>query len=143
MDKNLTPASFAEDRLKNERLYKLIEKITITANPEFDKLFPEMQPSKVTINTMDGRSLTHREDYPKGDPWSPMTQEDLDVKFKSLAKPIVSPELQAQIRRAVFDVEKLANIQDLMALCIADIPLNRKIVSTPKIPDKLVDKAPK
>jgi len=126
LDKNLTPASFAEDRLKNDRLLKLIDKISITANPEFDKLFPEMQPSKVTISTMDGRTATQREDYPKGDPWSPMTQEELDTKFKSLASPVVTQELQTQIRREVFELEKLASISDLMALCVSDITPKKK-----------------
>jgi 2-methylcitrate dehydratase len=126
LDKNLTPASFADEQLNNERIMKLIDKITITANPEFDKLFPEMQPSKVTINAMDGRTKTQREDYPKGDPWSPMTQEDLDTKFKSLTSGSVSVELQTQIRRAIFDCEKLPDISNLMALCIADMSVSRK-----------------
>jgi len=130
LDKNLTPASFAEDRLKSERLLKLIDKITIASNPEFDKLFPEMQPSKVVISTMDGRTATHREDYPKGDPWSPMTQEELDTKFKSLASPVVTQELQAQIRREVFEIDKLTNIADLMALCVSDITPKKKVSTT-------------
>ena len=125
MDKSLTPMSFDEDRLKNQRLSKLIDKIAIKANPEFDKLFPEMQPSQVTIKTMDGRTKTHREDYPKGDPWSPMTQDDLDIKFRSLAEPLLTSELQAKIRRAIFQLEKLPNITELMKLCVADIPLSQ------------------
>jgi 2-methylcitrate dehydratase len=126
LDKNLTPASFSDDHLKNERLMKLIDKITITSNPEFDKLFPEMQPSKVTINAMDGRTQSHREDYPKGDPWSPMTQDDLDTKFKSLTAKFVSADLQTQIRRAIFECEKLPDISDLMALCVSDTSVSRK-----------------
>jgi 2-methylcitrate dehydratase len=80
-----------------------------------------MQPSRVTIQSKDGRKMTHSVEYPKGDPRSPMTQEDLDTKFQSLAEPLISSETQAKIKHTVFELETLSSLSSLMSLCGAEI----------------------
>jgi 2-methylcitrate dehydratase len=117
MDKKLTPNSFVPERLTNKRLYNLMDKITIKANPEFDSLFPEMQPSRVTIHTKDGRKMTHSVEYPKGDPRSPMSQDDLDLKFKSLTESYLPEENQLKIKQTVLKLETLSNISSLLNQC--------------------------
>ena len=120
VDKSLTSASFSDEQIKNQRLKKLMKRISIKGNMEFDKQFPEMQPSQVTIKTMDGREKTVRVDFPKGDPRMPMSQVDLDAKFNGLVENLVTTERQDQIKETIFDLENLPKISDLMALCTSD-----------------------
>jgi hypothetical protein len=49
-----------------------------------------------------------------------MTQEELQIKFDALAEAVLSPERRAQLRDAIFGLEKVERIADLMALCVAD-----------------------
>jgi 2-methylcitrate dehydratase len=120
MDKGLTPASFVKERLGSKRLQVMMDKITITANADFEKLFPDMQPSQVTITAMDGRQKTERVDYPKGDPRSPMTQDDLDRKFQGLAGDVITDERRESIKHTIFDLDNLPKVSDLMSLCVAN-----------------------
>jgi 2-methylcitrate dehydratase len=85
VDKKITTASFSSEKLKDPRIYEVIDKIKGEPSIEFEKMFPAKQPSKVTISTKNGEKYSEYLEYPKGDPREPMTMEDLENKFNSLA----------------------------------------------------------
>ncbi|KUK51593.1 MAG: 2-methylcitrate dehydratase [Marinimicrobia bacterium 46_47] len=77
IDKQITTESFSDEKLKDPRLWEVIDKIKGEASVEFEKMFPAKQPSKVKITLKDGRVFEQYLEYPKGDPREPMTVEDL------------------------------------------------------------------
>ena len=116
----VTPQEFTVEKLWDKRLRSQMAKVKVVGNDEFEQAFPEKQCSRVTITTTDGRKLTHQVDVPKGDPRDPMTIEDLQVKFDALAEPIMSEKRRAELRDAVFALDKLDDVGKLMALTVAD-----------------------
>ncbi len=74
----------------------------------------------VTIHTTDGRELTKQIDYPKGDPRNPLTDAEIEEKFDALAEPVLSQDRRAQVREAVWTLERQESIHDLMHLLRAD-----------------------
>ncbi len=117
----VTPAEFTEDKLWDKRLRSQMAKVKVVANEEFDKAFPGKQCSRVTITTIDGRTMSHQVDVPKGDPRDPMTIEDLQVKFDALAGPIMSEQRRTELRDAVFDLDNIDDVGKLMNLTVADL----------------------
>ena len=116
----VTPQEFTEEKLWDKRLRSQMAKVKVVPNDDFEKAFPAKQCSRVTITTTDGRKLTHQVDVPKGDPRDPMTIDDLKVKFDALAEPIMSGKRRAELRDAVFALDKLDDVGKLMALTVAD-----------------------
>ena len=90
------------------------------ADPEIEALFPELQRVVVTISTTDGRELTGRIDYPKGDPRNPLTDAEIEEKFDALAEPVLTDARRDALKRAVWGLEDLDSIADLLALAAAD-----------------------
>jgi len=74
----------------------------------------------VEIETTGGKVFERRIDIPKGDPRDPMTPEELAIKFDALASPSFTDARRAAIREAVFGLEKMETVGELMALCVAD-----------------------
>jgi 2-methylcitrate dehydratase len=120
VDHRVTPQQFTDAKIRDGRLRAQLRKVMVTANEEFEKLFPAQQSTRVTITTTSGQKHAMRVDMPKGDPRDPMTQEELQIKFDALAEAVLSPERRAQLRDAIFGLEKVERIADLMALCVAD-----------------------
>jgi len=116
----VTPLEFKEDKLWDKRLRSQMAKVKVVANEEFENAFPAKQCARVTITTSDGRKLTHQVDVPKGDPRDPMTIDELRVKFDALAEPIMSEQRRTKLRDAVFALDKLDEVGELMALTVAD-----------------------
>ncbi len=119
--RHVTPAVFDERHLFDPRLRAVLPKIKVRAEPEFEKQFPRIQPCKVTISTTDRRKVSKRLDWPKGDPRSPMTDEELDVKVRSLTEGKLSPKAHARLRETIFNLEKVSRAADLMLASKCDV----------------------
>ena len=96
------------------KVEKVIDKIKGIASVEFEKMFPEKQPSKVEIELMSGESYSQYLEYPKGDPREPMTQEDLEAKFISLAKGKLSGSRMNDIKDIIFNCESIPTVNEFM-----------------------------
>lgn len=106
VDHKVTTASFSEERLKDPRIWEVIDKIKGNASAEFEKMFPAKQPSKVVIKTKDGKEFSEYLEFPKGDPNEPMTAEDLENKFNALSEKVLNNRRQEEIKDTIFNCEK-------------------------------------
>ena len=91
-------------------------KVKATLDPSFESRFPGEQPCKVTITLTDGRELIAERSYPKGDPRDKLSMDELNRKFAGLADAILSPTEQERLRDAIFSLEMLPHVGDLMKL---------------------------
>lgn len=107
VDKKITPDSFSDEKLKDPRIFEIIDKIKGEPSLEFEKMFPKKQPSKVSITTHDGETYTAYLEYPKGDPREPMTIEELSHKFSALSKGHFSENKLKQLKELIFNCDKM------------------------------------
>ena len=113
VDRKITVNSFSEEKMKDKKIWDLINRIKGEVGEEFEKMFSDKQPSRVVIKTKAGKKCSQYLEYPKGDPREPMTDDDVIIKFNSLSEDILSSKKQKEIQDAVFNFEKL-KITDFM-----------------------------
>ncbi|MFH1278118.1 MAG: MmgE/PrpD family protein [Candidatus Eisenbacteria bacterium] len=119
-DRKVTPEQFEEEKIFDPTLRAQLPKIKVIAKPEFEKLFPKIQPCRVEVETVDGTVFERRIDIPKGDPRDPMTPDELTDKFEALASASFTKERMEAIKKAVFDLDGWERVSDFMALCVSD-----------------------
>lgn len=107
VDHKITTQSFSEEKMKDPRIWEVIDKIKGEPSKEFEKMFPAKQPSRVVVKTKDGKEFSEYLEYPKGDPREPMTMEDLENKFNALSARLLIPARQKEIRDLIFKSENL------------------------------------
>lgn len=76
---------FDEANVTDENILALTKKIKVVENEELSALVPKKRASILKIAMKDGSVLSHRVDYPKGEPENPLTDKELIQKFNSLA----------------------------------------------------------
>ena len=108
VDRQLTPTSFSDEKLKDPRIWNTIDKIKGEASIEFEEMFPAKQPSKVKIVLKDGSEHIQYLEYPKGDPREPMSINDLTVKFNALSSDHFSDAELAQLNELIFSCETMS-----------------------------------
>ncbi len=108
VDKKITTESFSHEKLNDPRVFEVIDKIKGEPSLEFEKMFPAKQPSKVVITTKDGQEYSEYLEYPKGDPREPMTMEDLENKFNSLAGDSFSQDELNSLKELIFHCENVS-----------------------------------
>lgn len=116
VDRKITTEQFNEDRIRDPKIQAVLPKIKGEASKEFEKMFPAKQPSKVRIRLKNGEEHSAQLDYPKGDPREPMTEKELDIKFESLCKGLISGGNQKKIKDAIWGLESFNDIGDFMKI---------------------------
>ncbi|MFQ5995180.1 MAG: MmgE/PrpD family protein [Acidiferrobacterales bacterium] len=119
VDQEVTPAQFETGRIMDPTIRAQLNKVEVIADPDYDNQFPQRQQTEVTIKTTDGRILSRQLQYPKGDPRSPLTDEEIKAKFDTLAAPVLTSAGSKELKTMIWQLEKLGAIAPLMQLCRA------------------------
>jgi 2-methylcitrate dehydratase len=115
----VTPLQFREERVRDQSLIPIMDKVKVVANQEFEALFPKFQPSRVTITTNNGKSYSTRVDVPKGDPRDPMTEEEIAVKFNALGSDVIGKDQCKNLQRLIMSIETAEKLDGLFVLTTA------------------------
>ncbi len=121
VDRQVTPAQFEMKKIMDSAIRAQLKKVEVVADPEIEKAFPALQRVIVNITTNDGRTLTKRLDYPKGDPRNPLTDAEIEEKFAALAEGVLSAAAQKKLKDAIWNLEKAASVSKLMGLMKSDV----------------------
>ena len=116
VDRQVTPAQFTMAKIMDPQIRAQLKKVEVVADPEIEKVFPALQRVVVTIRTAEGREVTKRLDYPKGDPRNPLTDREIEEKFAALAAPVMSKAARKKVIDAVWQLEKVDSVSGLMKL---------------------------
>ena len=116
---NVLPSDFEEDALKDPFVWSLLDKIKVIANPEIDALFPKVKRAIVTIKTSKGE-FKKQEDFTKGQPERPLSEEELISKFKANSEEKMSSSRMKDIIKATKELENIDEIGEYMKLLVSD-----------------------
>jgi len=119
-ERQVTPLQFTPEKIMDPVIRAQLKKVEVVADPEIEKVFPQLQRVIVTIHTADGRKLVRQLDFPKGDPRNTLTDREIEEKFEALAAPVLSPAAQRKVMDAVWKLEKLGSVSELMRMLKAE-----------------------
>lgn len=105
---------FTDTYINNPSIQTITDKVTVSDVDELTSLCPQKRVAIVTVNTQSG-VFTQRVDYPKGEPENPLSQDELEEKFRGLAKygGLTQPECDEvinEIWKDEFDLERIMRI---------------------------------
>jgi 2-methylcitrate dehydratase len=119
-DGNVLPKAFTDEAIRDPRIWELLPKIKVVADPEIDSLFPQVKRARVTITTVDGNRDTEQTDFAKGAPENPLTDDELEKKFRSNLDGLVTSERMEDILRASWNLENEDYVADYVGIVVAD-----------------------
>lgn len=90
-------AAFDDAALADPRIRAVAGKVVHTVDPGCEAAFPKARSARVAIVTTDGRRLERFAPTRKGDPDSPLTDDDLADKFRELAGPVLGAARAAEL----------------------------------------------
>ncbi len=107
---------FAEERIKDPDLQKIMTKIKVRRNPEHNKQYPEAFPCFIEIKNKSGETFTKTVTYPKGHPKNPLTDSELEQKFNTLNSGLINDDTVNEIIDNIWRLETLKDIGSFMKL---------------------------
>ena len=96
IDRGFSDEIFSDERLRDPRIRQLIDKIEVKEDVELTRRGPECLPCRMEIKTRSGERKVAQTDYPRGHYKNPMTDEEVNAKFRNLAQRALPQERIAQ-----------------------------------------------
>ena len=108
-------ADYNEDNLNDHRIKVLTNKVKVIEDINLTEQSPAIRGARVTIYLKNGEEYEACCLYPKGEPENPLTQEDIEDKFRELAlygglSSEDCDEVVNELRADRFDIDKIMNL---------------------------------
>ena len=116
VDGKVTLDSFDDAHLSNESLLGLVQRIQVKANADLNAKYPEGIPNLVRIHLRDGRSLEQEVTFPRGHARNPMTDAEVESKFRSMAEPLLPEPAIVEALDRCWNLDKQTDIGELLRL---------------------------
>ena len=105
---------YEASEIRNPKVLALLRKTKVSVEPELDKLYPRAIPNKVIVKLINGKEFEKRIDHPRGHPMNPMTDEEVEAKFKKLTKPLLTEKQQAEVISLAWKLDELTTISKII-----------------------------
>ncbi|MDP2689868.1 MAG: MmgE/PrpD family protein, partial [Deltaproteobacteria bacterium] len=115
LDRNITLATFTE-RLFDPDILALVDRIRVVKDPELDRLYPEAMPNRVEVTLGSGRFLSRESVYPKGHPKNPLTDEEVEEKFRALGSWFLPGRRLERALGALWRLDEADDVREVMGL---------------------------
>jgi 2-methylcitrate dehydratase len=117
VDGRITPASFEPKRYLDPTLRPLINRIRVAENRELTQRYPAELASQIDVTTRSGQRYRERAEYPKGHANNPMTDADVEAKFRDLAEDVLGRARAAGALETLWrldEVPRMGAVVDLL-----------------------------
>ena len=111
------PAWYTQENLKSEEILNLSKKVKVELDPELDNAYFEEDrlSARVEIFVENGERFETFVGIPTGDPRNPLTQQEIEGKFRNQAAYVLEEEEIERVIAKIYDLENIEDVSDLMS----------------------------
>ena len=106
-------AAFTEDLLADPVMKANMAKVSRHVDDAAEEAFPNRRSAVVTITTTEGETFEHYSPTRKGDPDAPLSDAELEDKYRELSEPVIGAEAAEALRQKVWDMESQQSLRGL------------------------------
>ena len=115
-DGEITHAQFDPKRFTDPMLLDLVSKVKIHRDAQLSSRYPAGIPNRVIVQLADGRRLTREVEFPRGHARNPLTDAEVEQKFRRLVEPRYGRDRADQVLKICWELEKLKVAGELVQL---------------------------
>ncbi len=116
VDGEVTDAQFDESRFTDPVLLELVGKIQVHRDAALNTRYPNGIPNRLTLTLADGRTLVKEVEFPRGHAHNPMTDAEVEQKFRATVEPRFGKAKADRILAACWGLDKLQRAGELLEL---------------------------
>ena len=113
LEGTVNPESFTDDRIANPALRDIMSRMSLVEVPEFSARYPGEYNCRITLTGSDGKSASAHTAWPKGHRSNPMSDPELEAKFRNFAGVALAPERCSRLMETIWALDKQPNLDAL------------------------------
>lgn len=114
---------FLDERIRDPKIHALMQKIEVRVTDEFNRAWPEAYPFRITVTLRSGQKYVREIFYAKGHPKNPMSDQEIDAKFRKLSDPILDSATIDHALSALWQLDSMKNPTEIFDLFVIDTSL--------------------
>jgi 2-methylcitrate dehydratase PrpD len=111
VDGEVLPQQFTEEKAKDPVIHALRDKITVSEDPSLPR-----STAVVTMTLTNGTAYTERIDHPTGTAENPLSDAQVEEKFRGLAGTVLTADRVDRATRLLWEFEKAPDARELLSL---------------------------
>jgi len=118
LEGKIDKGSYAARKLKDPKIRELMKRVIVKEDRALSAAYPGSVPNRVTVKLDDGKTLAVQVDDPRGHPKNPMSEEEIEQKFRLLTKGILKEAQVEKVLRFVRTIERRSDLSPLLGSCV-------------------------
>jgi 2-methylcitrate dehydratase len=119
-DGDVTDAQFEPARFTDPALVALVARVKVHRDAALSKRYPAGIPNRLTVTLAGGKQLVKEVEFPRGHARNPMSDAEVEAKFRRLAERRYGAERVHKILAACWNLEKLSAAGELLKLLVLE-----------------------
>ncbi len=116
MDGDVYLPTFDEKRFTDPALVDLTGKVQVHLDDALSTRYPKGIPNRITVTLNDGRKLVQEVEFPRGHAGNPMTDQEVEAKFRLAVEPKYGKQRVDQVLARCWDLENLQGVAELIGM---------------------------
>ena len=111
LDGPVTPGSFEDERIASGAIRDVMSRMTLVEEPDFTARYPSEYNCRITVTASDGNSHVAHTAWPRGHRSNPMTEAEVETKFRNFAGTELSSTQCDEALEAIRSLDSLPNLE--------------------------------
>jgi 2-methylcitrate dehydratase len=116
LDGDVTLRQFDPERFTAADILQLLTKVKVHLDDALTPRYPRGIPNRIVVTLNDGRAFTKEVEFPRGHAGNPMTDAEVEAKFRALVQPTYGKDAADAVLAKCWEFEKLTSARDVLAL---------------------------
>jgi 2-methylcitrate dehydratase len=115
IDGDVTRETFSPKKFTDKKYLGLLDRTSIVEAKDLNKGYPDGIPNRLTLTMRDGKTYKKTVKYPRGHAGNPMSDSEVERKFRTLATGVISTKLQDRLLAQMWSLDRAKTVKDLWA----------------------------
>ena len=113
IDGDVTRETFSPKKFTNKKYLNLLDNTTIVEANDLNRGYPEGIPNRLKVRMADGKVYMKTVKYPRGHAGNPMSDDEVEYKFRTLAEGVIPTKLQNQLLDQMWSLDTARDVRKL------------------------------
>lgn len=119
IDGEVTRETFSPKKFTNKKYLDLLDRTTIVEARDLNRGYPDGIPNRLKLHMKDGTIFEKTVKYPRGHAGNPMSDEEVETKFRTLAEGVIPAALQNRLLKQMWSLDRAKDIRGLWSFKVA------------------------
>jgi len=114
LDGKIDNSTYTQQKFQDPKILEFLKKVTVVEDKELSRMYPEAVANRVTVTLSSGKTIMKQVNYHKGHPKNPMSDEEVEDKFRRLTAKQYSRTQADKALKTIWSLDKVKDIGKML-----------------------------